>query len=85
MADDADLAEAWEQVHDNTPEGWFVGRPGWEDRYTSSGRCTPSTPRRRPWSASGHGSGLTVGQSELDCVQDMARCLGELKAGRWPK
>lgn len=26
-----------------------------------------------------------VGQTELECVRDMARCLGELKAGRWPR
>lgn len=30
---DPDLAQAWADVHENTPDGWFVGRPGWEDRY----------------------------------------------------
>ena len=33
--------------------------------------------RSREWTA--------VGQTELHCVQEMAYCLGELKAGRWPK
>jgi hypothetical protein len=33
--------------------------------------------RERQWTA--------VGRSELECVQEMARCLGELKAGRWPR
>ena len=26
-----------------------------------------------------------VGRTELECVQEMARSLGELKAGRWPE
>ena len=33
--------------------------------------------RSREWTA--------VGTSELDVVRDMAYCLSELKAGRWPK
>ena len=33
--------------------------------------------RSREWTA--------VGQTELHCVQTMAYCLAELKAGRWPK
>jgi hypothetical protein len=26
-----------------------------------------------------------VGRSELHCLRVMARCLAEIKAGRWPK
>ena len=33
--------------------------------------------RERQW--------IAVGQTELDCVRDMACCLSELKTGRWPK
>ena len=33
--------------------------------------------RSREWTA--------VGPTELRCVQEMARCLGELREGRWPK
>jgi hypothetical protein len=33
--------------------------------------------RSREWTA--------VGPTELRCVEEMARCLGELKAGRWPQ
>ena len=28
---------------------------------------------------------IAVGPTELRCVQEMARCLGESKAGRWPR
>ena len=80
----ADLEAAWATVHENTPEGWYVGRPGWEDRYRqwSMFAFDPSEKaveggRERQW--------IAVGQTELDCVRDMARCLGESKAGRWPK
>ena len=31
-----DLEAAWNAVHDNTPEGWYVGRPGYEERYHQS-------------------------------------------------
>ena len=33
--------------------------------------------RSREWTA--------VGPTELRCVQEMARCLGELREGRWPR
>ena len=33
--------------------------------------------RSREWTA--------VGPTELRCVQEPARCLGGLKAGRWPQ
>jgi len=30
---DADLADAWDAVHDATPDGWYVGRHGYEEWY----------------------------------------------------
>ena len=33
--------------------------------------------RSREWTA--------VGRSELHCLRVMARCLGEIRAGRWPR
>ena len=61
-----------------------MGRPGYVDRYRqwnmyvfdSSERPVVGK-RSREWTA--------VGQSELHCVQVMARCLEEIKAGRCPK
>ena len=77
------LEAARAAVHENTPEGWYVGRPGIEERYGqwSMHAFDPSEKpvvgkRSREWTA--------VGQTELHCVEEMARCLGEIKAGRWP-
>ena len=81
---DPEFVQAWAAVHDDTPDGWYVGRPGWEDSYQQWTMHAFDTrekavegKRSREWTA--------VGQSELLVVQEMARCLGELKAGRWPK
>jgi hypothetical protein len=81
---DPDLAAAWDAVHDATPDGWYVGRPGFEERHNqwSMYAFDPSErpvvgKRSREWTA--------VGPTELRCVQEMARCLGELREGRWPK
>jgi hypothetical protein len=30
---DPELAAAWDEVHANTPDGWYVGQPGYEERY----------------------------------------------------
>ena len=83
MTDEATVA-AWAAVHANTPAGWFVGQPGYEERYGqwSMHAFDPSEKamdggRGRQWTA--------VGRTKLECVQEMARCHGELKAGRWPK
>ncbi len=80
----SDLDAAWAAVHDNTPDGWYVGRPGYEERYrqwSMDAFDTSEKPvvgkRANEWTA--------VGQTELHCVQEMARCLGELKFRRWPK
>ena len=79
-----DLEAAWAAVHDNTPEGWYVGKPMLhpERNEWSQFAFDPSeTPvvgkRSREWTAVGH--------TELECVQVMARCLAAQKAGRWPE
>ena len=79
-----DLEAAWATVHENTPEGWYVGQPMErpEPNVWSQFAFDPSeTPivgkRSREWTS--------VGQTELHCVQTMTHCLGELKEGRWPE
>ena len=78
-----DREAGWTAVHDATPEGWYVGRPYFDERhdrweqYAFDQTETPSVGKRsRQW--------VAIGQTELHCVQEMARCLGKLKAGRWP-
>ena len=77
-------AKFWDEIHDNTPSGWVVGQPGYDDahRQWSQYAYDPSEKlvvgkRSREWTA--------VGQTELDCLKTMACCLGELKEGQWPK
>lgn len=63
---DSELPEAWTAVHDNTPEGWYVGRPGYEERYRQWSQFAhdPSEPavnggHERQW--------IAVRQTEVDC------------------
>jgi hypothetical protein len=67
------LEAAWAAVHDSMPEGWFVGRPMEHPERNERSQFafdTIETPvvgkRSREWTA--------VGQTELRCVQEMARC-----------
>ena len=80
----ADLEAAWDAVHGNTPEGWYVGQPmehpernEWS-QFAFDPSETPTVGKRsREWTA--------VGPTELRCLREMARCLGELREGRWPE
>jgi hypothetical protein len=65
----SDLEEAWNALHDATPAGWFVGRPGYVERlnqwqqyaFDTNDRARPGKPRTREWTA--------VGTSELHVLQ----------------
>ena len=79
-----DLEAAWAAGQENTPDGWFVGRPmlhpecnEWS-QYAFDPSATPIVGKRsREWAA--------VGPTDPRCVQEMARCLAELREGRWPE
>ncbi len=81
---DPELAVAWDTVHENTPPGWHVGRPAYEPLHRSWSQYAWDTTekaalgrRSREWTA--------VGQTEHECVREMARCLREIGAGRVPR
>lgn len=78
------LQAAWAAVHENTAEGWYVGRPGLEERY-GQWSMYPFDPCETPVLGKRSREWTAVGPTELACVSEMARCLGELVAGRWPK
>ena len=80
----ATLAAAWEAVHANTPAGWQVGRPAYVDRYREW-RMYAFDPSERPVVGWRSRESVASGQTELDCIEEMARCLAEIRAGRWPQ
>ncbi len=81
---DSTLEQAWAELHDATPSGWFVGSPslhqernGWlMYAFDPSERAVVGV-RKREWTA--------VAPTELGVVREMARCLRERGEGRTPR
>jgi hypothetical protein len=79
----ADIHDAWEQVHAAKPPGWFVGRPDRRHGGTWAIYAFDQTEkahigrRSREWTA--------VGNTEVECLVEMARCLTEIGQGRVPR
>ena len=71
-------------VHENTPTPCYVGRPGYEERHNRWEQYA-FDPSEKPVVGKREREWIAAGPTEVRCVQEMARCLGELKAGRWPK
>lgn len=83
-ATDPELAAAWDAVHEANTMGWQVGRAylhdeaGCWEQYAFDPKERPVVGKRsREW--------IAVGATEVACVREMARCLTELAAGRWPR
>jgi hypothetical protein len=91
MSDDRALLEAaWDELHAATdelhaatPPGWFVGRPGqrhggqWAMYAFDQTEKAHIGRRSREWTA--------AGETEVECVRGMARCLKEIGEERVPK
>lgn len=77
------LEGAWDALHAATPPGWYVGRPGqrhggqWAIYAFDTAEKAQIGRRSREWTA--------VGQTEAQCVREMARCLSEIADGRVPR
>lgn len=77
------LEAAWQQMHAAMPPGWVLGRPSYHDErrgwilyaYARSERPRMGQ-RSREWTA--------VAGTEVGVVCEMARCLREIREGRWP-
>ena len=79
-----ELEDRWAQLQDATPAGWFVGRPHFYDErnawklYAFDTTVRPQVGKRsREWTA--------VASTEVGVVAEMARCLREIREGRWPQ
>ncbi|MGD8487110.1 MAG: hypothetical protein PVH07_10770 [Chloroflexota bacterium] len=71
---DADLKAAWAAVHDNTPDGWYVGRPGYEERYRQRSTYAFDS-SEKPVVGKGSREWAALGPTGLECVRTVARCL----------
>jgi len=77
-----DLEDTWAELHAATPPGWFVGRSGqrhggqWAMYAFDTTEKAHIGRRSREWTA--------VGDTEAECVREMARCLREIGGGRTP-
>lgn len=79
-----DLEGAWADVHDATPSGWYVGRPTYHERYGHWEQYAYD-PSERPRVGKRSREWIAIGRTEVECLREMARCLGEIRDGRWPK
>ena len=79
-----DRVAAWDAIHDATPPGWYVGRPGYNDNYRQWEQYA-FDPSERPKVGLRSREWTAVGTSELHVLRQMGRCLREISLGRVPK
>jgi hypothetical protein len=79
-----ELESAWRELDTATPTGWYVGRPNRHDER-SEWHQYAFDPSERPKVGARSREWTAVGQTELEVVREMARCLREMSAGRLPK
>lgn len=80
-----DIEAAWDAIHDATPPSWFVGRPAFEERRSPPWSQYAFDPDEKPKVGHRSREWTAVGMTELDCLEEMARCLGEIREGRAPR
>ena len=78
-----DLEVAWNDLDDAKADGWYVGRPSydegrkvWEQYAFDPSERARAGVRSREWTA--------VAQSELEVMRELARCLRLFHEGRVP-
>ena len=79
-----DLEDAWNELHDTEPPGWFVaqsacgdGHRVWEQYAFDPRERAQGGVRSREWTA--------VAQSELEVNRELARCLRLIREGGVPE
>lgn len=81
-ATDPALATAWDQPA--LPKGWQVGRP-YRHNSRSEWELYAWLPTLRAGGGRPRKDWIATGDTEVECLREMARCLVELGDGRWPK
>lgn len=79
-----ELEVAWGEVHAVNMLGWRVGRPYYHDERGCWEQYA-FDPTERPEVGTRSREWVAVGPTEVACVREMAYCLRELRAGRWPR
>ncbi|HET7128939.1 MAG TPA: hypothetical protein VFJ93_07685 [Gaiellaceae bacterium] len=77
--------DAWNRIHDAKPAGWFVGRPAFEERRTPPWSQYAFDPTERPRVGRRSREWTAVGMTELECLEEMARCLAVIRNGATPR
>jgi hypothetical protein len=79
-----DIDDAWTELHDAKPAGWYVGRPPYDERrgvwdqyaFDPAERAHAGV-RRWEWTA--------VAPTELEVIRELARCLRLIREGQVPE
>jgi hypothetical protein len=79
------LEAAWDELHDAVPDHWRVGRP--VDNRPGEWTMYAFDTRERSRRGLGHRTQewIATSTTEAGVVREMARCLREIAAGRWPE
>lgn len=71
---DSDLPAGWQARHDAMPPGWYLARPSQRRDGHWTVYTIDTTDRTR----------TAVGQTQVECVREMARCQQEISERRVP-
>jgi hypothetical protein len=80
----SDLEAAWDAIFPVLPLNWTVGKPYYHEEEHRWGMYAYDT-RERPKVGQRLRTRTAVAATELEVIREMARCLGEISAGRMPK
>ena len=76
-----ELHDAWEELHQATNGlGWFVGSPG--QRHGGSWEMYAFDPTEKAHIGRRSWEWTAVGETEEECIREMARCLREISECR---
>lgn len=79
-----DREQAWSELLDAAPPGWYVGQPSYHDERRQW-VLYAFDPSERPKVGIRQRERQAVGDTEVSVIEEMARCLCEIAAGRVPR
>ena len=77
--------ELWAQIHEATPPGWFVGRPAFEPRRAVPWSEYAFDPAEKPKVGHRSREWTAVGMTEEACLEEIARCLDQVRDREVPR